>query len=150
MAFDKTSILLVEDEEAHAELTTRAIRKAGNTNKIVTVENGENALDYLLNRNEYEDQELYPKPGLILLDIKLPGIDGIEVLRQIKENGRLKRIPVVMLTTSDRSEDINRAYDFHANSYLTKPVGFRDFSDKISKLKVYWMIVNKAPEVNNF
>ncbi len=148
MAYDKTCILLVEDEKTHAELTIRAIRKAGNSNKIITVEDGEEALDYLFSRNKYEDKNLYPKPGLILLDIKLPGIDGIEVLRKIKTDSSLKRIPVVILSTSERIEDINSAYDCYANSYLTKPVNARDFQEKISRLKVYWMIINKSPDVN--
>lgn len=149
MAFEKSNILLVEDEPSHVELTIRAIRKAGNTNKIVAVEEGEEALDYLLNRNKYEDRDLYSKPGLILLDIKLPGMDGIDVLKKIKENKELRRIPVVMLTTSGRREDINKSYDFYANSYLVKPVNSRDFAEKISQLKLYWMLVNQAPEIED-
>jgi len=84
-------------------------------------------------------------PGLILLDIKLPGIDGVEVLKKIKEDPKLKQIPVIMLTTSEREEDIVRSYKHYANSYLTKPVGFKEFEEKIMQIDFYWMILNKPP-----
>jgi len=145
MHYEPSTILLVEDEEAHAELTKRAIRKAGNANRVDIVSDGEQALDYLYNREKYADKKKYPVPGLILLDIKLPGIDGIEVLKRIKENPDLKRIPVIMLTTSERDEDIVRSYEHYANSYLTKPVGFKAFEEKIVQVGFYWMILNKRP-----
>ena len=140
-----SDILLVEDEPAHAELTKRAIRKAGNANRVEVVSDGEEAFDYLYNRGKYEDKDSYPLPGLILLDIKLPGMDGIEVLKKIKEDPLLKRIPVIMLTTSEREEDIVRSYEHYANSYLTKPVGFKEFEEKIMQIDFYWMILNKPP-----
>jgi CheY-like chemotaxis protein len=145
MDYEPSNILLVENEAAHAELTRRAIRKAGNANRVDIVINGEEALDYLYNRNKFKDKEKYPVPGLILLDIKLPGIDGIEVLAKIKENLSLKRIPVIMLTTSEREEDIVRSYEHYANSYLTKPVGFKEFEEKIIQIDLYWMILNESP-----
>lgn len=145
MDFEPLDILLVEDEPAHAELTRRAIRKAGNANRIDIVSDGEEALDYLYNQGKYEDKVKYPMPGLILLDIKLPGIDGIDVLKMIKEDPLLRRIPVIMLTTSEREEDIARAYNHYANSYLTKPVGFKEFEEKIMQIDFYWMILNKPP-----
>ena len=145
MDFEPLDILLVEDEPAHAELTSRAIRKAGNANRIHVVSDGEEAFDYLYNRGRYEDKIKYPLPGLILLDIKLPGIDGIAVLKKIKEDPFLRRIPVIMLTTSDRDEDIVRSYDRYANSYLTKPVGFKELEEKINQLDFYWMKLNKPP-----
>ncbi|MDX9786561.1 MAG: response regulator [Desulfobacterales bacterium] len=145
MKYEPASILLVEDEPAHAELTQRAIRKAGNANRIDVVSHGEEALDFLLNRNKYSDKGAYPLPGLILLDIKLPGIDGIEVLKRIKSDANLKRIPVIMLTTSEREADVARSYDHYANSYLTKPVGFVEFEEKIRKIDFYWMILNRPP-----
>jgi CheY-like chemotaxis protein len=145
MDYDAMDILLVEDEPAHAELTKRAIRKAGNANRIFIVSDGEEAFDYLYHRGKYEDKDKYPLPGLILLDIKLPGIDGIEVLKEIKEDTLLKRIPVIMLTTSEREEDIARSYNHYANSYLTKPVGFKEFEEKIMQIEFYWMILNKPP-----
>ena len=145
MDYEPSNILLVEDEEAHAQLTRRAIRKAGNANRIDVVYDGEEAFDYLFNGGKYADKSKYPCPGLILLDIKLPGIDGIEVLQKIKQHPNLRKIPVIMLTTSDREEDIARSYDYHANSYLTKPVGFKEFEEKIGQLDFYWMILNRPP-----
>ncbi len=145
MYYEPSNILLVEDEAPHAELTKRAIRKAGNANRVDIVINGEEALDYLYNRDKFKDKEKYPAPGLILLDIKLPGIDGIEVLAKIKKDPTLKRIPVIMLTTSEREEDIVNSYEHYANSYLTKPVGFKEFEDKIRQIDLYWMILNEPP-----
>jgi CheY-like chemotaxis protein len=145
MDYQPSNILLVEDEEAHAQLTRRAIRKAGNANRIDVVYDGEEALDYLFNGGKYADKSKFPCPGLILLDIKLPGIDGIEVLQKIKQHPNLKKIPVIMLTTSEREEDIARSYDYHANSYLTKPVGFKEFEEKIGQIDFYWMILNRPP-----
>jgi CheY-like chemotaxis protein len=145
MDCESTSILIVEDEEAHAELTERAIRKSGNANRIDIVYDGEQALDYLFNRGKFADKDKYPCPGLILLDIKLPGIDGIEVLKRIKEHPVLRKIPVIMLTTSDREEDVAKSYGHYANSYLTKPVGFKEFEDKVRQIDFYWMILNEPP-----
>ena len=145
MHCEPLDILIVEDEPAHAELTKRAIRKAGNANRIFTVSDGEEAFDFLYHRGKYKNSVKYPLPGLILLDIKLPGIDGIEVLKKIKQDDLLKRIPVIMLTTSEREEDIVRSYEHYANSYLTKPVGFKEFEEKIMQIDFYWMILNKPP-----
>ncbi|NVM20386.1 MAG: response regulator [Desulfobacterales bacterium] len=147
MDFEPSNILLVEDEEAHAELTKRAIRKAGNANRVDVVADGEQALDYLLNRGKYADKTKYPIPGLILLDIKLPGIDGIEVLKEVKEHPILKKVPVIMLTTSQRNEDVAASYSHYANSYLTKPVGYKEFEEKIMQIDFYWMILNEPPTV---
>ncbi len=138
-------ILIVEDEEAHAALTERAIRKAGHANRIDIVTDGEQALDYLFNRRKYSDAVKFPCPGLVLLDIKLPGIDGIEVLKKIKEHPVLKKIPVIMLTTSKREEDIVASYSNYANSYLTKPVGFKEFEEKVMQIDGYWMRLNEPP-----
>ena len=140
-----STILLVEDEEAHAELTKRAISKTGNVNRIDVVINGEEALDYLFNRGTYSDRERYGSPCLILLDIKLPGIDGIEVLKQVKNHPVLKRIPVIMLTTSAQESDIARCYNHYVNSYLVKPVGYKEFEDRIKQIDMYWLLVNEPP-----
>ena len=147
MDYEPSNILLVEDEEAHAELTRRAIRKAGNANRIDVVTDGERALDYLHNRGEYADRSEYPIPGLILLDIKLPGMDGIEVLKKIKEDPVLKSIPVIMLTTSEREEDVAMSYRNYANSYLTKPVGFKEFEERVRQINLYWMLLNRPPKL---
>lgn len=145
MDTEHASILIIEDEEAHAELTRRAIRKAGNVSRIDVVNDGEQALDYVFNRGRFSNREEYPRPGLILLDIKLPGIDGIEVLKHIKEHPSLKMIPVIMLTTSKREEDIVASYSHYANSYLTKPVGFKEFEEKVKQLDFYWVKINQPP-----
>ena len=145
MDYQPSHILLVEDEEAHAELTKRAIRKSGNANRMDVVTSGEEALDYLFNRGIYADKSSYPLPGLILLDIKLPGIDGIEVLKTLKEDPNLRKIPVIMLTSSERDQDVARSYKHYANSYLTKPVGFKEFEEKIRQIDFYWMILNEPP-----
>jgi len=147
MDYHPLNILLVEDEEAHAELTRRAIRKAGNANRIDIVSDGEKALDYLFNRGDYADKSKYPLPGLILLDIKLPGMDGVEVLKIIKEDPDIRKIPVIMLTTSEREEDIRGAYHHHANSYLTKPVGFKEFEERVRQIDFYWMLLNRPTAV---
>lgn len=146
MEYDPQSILIVEDEEAHAELTRRAIRKSGNASRIDVVHDGEEALDYLFNRGKYANKIDFPTPGLILLDIKLPGIDGIEVLKQVKQHPILKRTPVIMLTTSKREEDIAASYNHYANSYLTKPVGFKEFEAKVKEIDRYWMGLNQPPD----
>jgi CheY-like chemotaxis protein len=146
---DFYDILIVEDEEAHAALTERAIRKAGHANRIDIVRDGEEALDYLLHRNNYSDANQFPTPGLILLDIKLPGMDGIEVLKQVKAHPVLKKIPVIMLTTSKREEDIAVSYLNYANSYLTKPVGFKEFEVKVMQLNSYWMELNEPPSIRD-
>ncbi|MFP5213896.1 MAG: response regulator [Acidobacteriota bacterium] len=142
-------ILIVEDEEAHAALTERAIRKAGFANRIDIVRDGEEAVDYLFNCGKYSDMDKYPCPGLILLDIKLPGINGIEVLRRIKEDPVLKSIPVIMLTTSKREEDITMSYSNYANSYLTKPVGFKEFEAKVMQIESYWVKLNEPPSMSD-
>ena len=147
MIFEPFNMLLIEDEEAHAELTRRAIRKAGNTNRVDVACDGEQALDYLFNREKYADKSAYPLPGLILLDIKLPGIDGIEVLKKIKLDPLLKSIPVIILTTSERKEDVEACYRNYANSYLTKPVGFKEFEAKVKQIDFYWLLLNKPPVI---
>ncbi len=147
MKYDPYNILIVEDEAAHAELTRRAIRKAGNAGRIDIVGDGEEALDYLFHRGKFADLTQSPLPSLILLDIKLPGISGIEVLKAVKKNAELRKIPVIMLSTSDRREDIAESYCQYANSYLTKPVGFREFEDKVRQLDHYWVTVSERPAV---
>jgi CheY-like chemotaxis protein len=111
---------------AHAELTPRAIRKAGNASRIKVVGDGEEALDYLFHLGRFADLTEYPLPSLILLDIKIPGISGTEVLKLVKVSPDLREIPVIMLSTSDRREDIAESYCQYANSCLTKPVGVKE------------------------
>lgn len=140
-----TLVLIIEDNPDHAELTALAIERSGGNVDIFTVDNGEKAVDYLNNAGEYSDRDCFSRPDLILLDVKLPGINGIDVLKIIKDSIGLRMIPVVMLTTSDRPEDINEAYLHYANSFLTKPVGHKAFMQKIADLKHYWTSVNEPP-----
>jgi len=139
------NILLVEDNEDHAELTLGALRNNNLINKIYVVKDGEEALDFVYHRGKYADLEKFPLPGLILLDISLPKVSGLEVLETLKGDPQLKVIPVIMLTTSSREEEIARSYAGGANSYVTKPVNFEEFVKKIREMKLYWIITNSLP-----
>ena len=140
-------ILLVEDNIMDVTLTLDAFKEAKLMNKINVAHDGEEALDYLLGRDKFSDRGLYPLPSLILLDLKMPGIDGFEVLRQIKNTEKLKRIPVVILTSSKEVGDRTLSYDIGANSYLLKPVAFNGFVDVVKKIDDYWFTLNiGAPE----
>jgi two-component system, response regulator len=135
-------ILLVEDNRMDVVLTLDAFKEARLKNKINVANNGQEALDYLFGRNEYADRNLFPMPNLILLDLKMPGIDGFEVLRQIKNTPMLKRIPVVILTSSKEDGDRTLSYDIGANSYLLKPVSFDGFIEVVKKIDDYWLSLN--------
>ena len=140
-------ILLVEDNNMDVILTLDAFKEAKLRNKVNVARNGEEALDYLFGRNKYSDRSQYPLPSLILLDLKMPGIDGFEVLRQIKTTEKLKRIPVVILTSSKEEGDRALSYDMGANSYLLKPVAFNGFIDVVKQIDDYWFSLNiGAPE----
>jgi len=138
-------ILLVEDDEAHAMLITRVLEGVNVATKIYLVSDGEDALDYLFRRGNYTDPEKSPRPNLILLDLRLPKLDGLEVLTAIKQSEKLKSIPVVVLTTSDNESDIAQAYSNYANSYLVKPLGFGEFSKTVRELSSYWLMQNQEP-----
>ena len=142
-------ILLVEDNRMDVELTLDAFKEARLLNTIHVAPNGEDALDYLFGRGNYTDRNAYPLPGLILLDLKLPGIDGFEVLRQIKSTPILKRLPVVILTSSKEEGDRALSYDIGANSYLVKPVSFDGFLGVVRQIEGYWLTLNVAPPENN-
>jgi len=139
-------ILLVEDNEDHIELTLRALKNNNLINDIHVVKDGQEALDFIYHRGKYQDTERYPRPGLILLDIHLPKVNGLEVLETLKKDPGLKSIPVIMLTTSSRDEEIVKSYAGGANSYVTKPVDFEEFVKKIKYMKLYWTIVNSLPK----
>jgi CheY-like chemotaxis protein len=136
------SILLVEDNPDHAELTLRALRGGPLLNEIFWVKDGAEALDFLYQRGAYAAPGAAPRPGLVLLDIRLPKMDGREVLRRIKSDESLHTIPVVMLTTSAESDDVVDSYDAGANSYVTKPVSFKDFVERVKAVKLYWVLTN--------
>ncbi len=137
-------ILLVEDNQMDVVLTLDAFREARLKNKISVARNGKEALDYLFGLDKYADRMLFPMPNLILLDLKMPGIDGFEVLRQIKNTDKLKRIPVVILTSSKEEGDRALSYDIGANSYLMKPVSFDGFTEVVKKIDDYWFTLNIA------
>jgi CheY-like chemotaxis protein len=138
-------ILLVEDNPDHTELVRRALQEHRVLNTIQSVPDGEAALDYLFRRNAYADPEHSPRPHVILLDLRLPRIDGLEVLRQIKADEALRAIPVVILTTSEAEKDMTRAYANHVNSYLIKPMDFNRFSQMMRDLGFYWLAWNRVP-----
>jgi CheY-like chemotaxis protein len=138
-------ILLVEDNRMDVELTLDAFHEARLLNTIQVAPDGQAALDYLFGRGKYADRNAYPMPNLVLLDLKLPGVDGFEVLRQIKSTPILKRLPVVILTSSKEEGDRALSYDHGANSYLVKPVSFDGFLGVVREIDGYWLSLNLAP-----
>jgi len=139
------AVLLVEDNPDHAELVIRCLTDNRVANKVYHVADGEAALDYLFRRGQYTDPKISPRPHVILLDLRLPKIDGLEILREIKTADDLRRTPVVVLTTSEAESDVARAYDFHANSYLVKPVDYQKFAQLMRDMDFYWLAWNQRP-----
>jgi CheY-like chemotaxis protein len=140
-------IMLVEDNIDHAELVIRTIKEHPIPNQIRHFADGQSALDYLFRRNHFSDPALNPRPHVVLLDINLPGMGGIDILRTIKASDELKMIPVIMLTTSASESDIARAYRNHANSYLVKPFGHEEFKSLMDHLCLYWLGKNIGPRI---
>jgi CheY-like chemotaxis protein len=138
-------VLLVEDNDDHAELVMRTLADHRVINHIQRVSDGQTALDYLFRLGEYADPERSPRPHLILLDLRLPRVDGLEVLKTIKSAPELRQIPVVVLTTSAAERDVARAYTNYVNSYLVKPVGFEEFTQLMKDLGFYWLGWNTRP-----
>ena len=136
-------LLLVEDSEPDVHLTVEALHEAKVKNRLSVVEDGVEAMDFLLRRSGYAEA---PRPDLILLDLNLPRKDGRQVLREIKDDPSLRRIPVVILTTSKDEEDVLRAYDQHANCYITKPVDFNRFLEVVKSIEQFWLTVVRLPE----
>ena len=139
-------ILLVEDNPDHAELVRRGFAQHAIVTRLIHLEDGASALDYLFQRGPYADPVSYPRPRIILLDLRLPKVDGLTVLQTIKTSSNLSRIPVVILTSSQAEIDMARAYDYHANSYLVKPVEFPDFVALVRTLSCYWLKWNMRPQ----
>jgi two-component system response regulator len=138
-------ILLVEDNINDAELTIRALRKVNLANQLVHVKDGAEALDFLFGRGMFEGRTTSDMPKVILLDIKMPKVDGIEVLRQIKAADATRNIPVVIMTSSKEQQDIISSYNLGVNSYVVKPVEFQNFAKAVSDLGLYWLLVNETP-----
>jgi CheY-like chemotaxis protein len=142
----EVEILLVEDNADDAELTMRALKKANLGNGIVWLKNGALALDFLFGRGAYAGRSTGERPRLVLLDLKLPKISGLEVLQQIRGDGRTANLPVVILSSSTQDRDILRSYDLGVNSYVSKPVQFEEFAEVVTQLGLYWLLINRPPQ----
>jgi CheY-like chemotaxis protein len=142
--YEQVEILLVEDNERDAELTMRALKKGGLANKLLWVKDGQQALDYLFRQGEFSGREDVV-PRLVLLDLKMPRVDGIEVLRQIRSDPKLKLIPVVVMTSSQEEKDLDQTYDLGVNSYIVKPVDFAAVADIVRQAGFYWLAINRTP-----
>lgn len=139
------NILLVEDNPDHALLLMNSLKRSGVHNSLHHVSDGSLALDYLRHTGEYANSE-HQLPGLILMDIKMPNLGGIETLEIIKSDNVLKIIPVIMITTSSSQAEVNRCFELGANSYVTKPLNFGDFAEKIKQLNLYWILTSELPK----
>jgi two-component system, response regulator len=142
---DSLEVLLVEDNPADAELTLRALQKNGAVKNIQHMWDGAEALDFLFCRGNYSDRDAASPPRIVLLDLKLPKIDGCEVLRQIKQDPRTRPIPVIILTSSKEERDLMESYRLGVNSYIQKPVSFAEFQEVVRQLGLYWLSVNTFP-----
>jgi CheY-like chemotaxis protein len=138
-------ILIVEDNPDDAELAIRALRKQHLANQVIHLQDGAEALDFLFGTGQYAGRDITLVPKVILLDLKMPKVNGLEVLERIKESQLLKTIPVVILTSSAEDPDVKKAYALGANSYIVKPVAFNNFAKIISDLGMYWLVINKVP-----
>lgn len=143
--YDEIEILLVEDNMSDAELTIRALAKAGIANHLFHVKDGSEALDFIFFKGEYAGRRTKSNPKLVLLDIKMPKIDGIDVLRKIKQDEKTKMIPVVIMTSSRQEQDIVSSYKLGVNAYVVKPVDFEGFSKAVRHLGLFWLLVNQPP-----
>ncbi len=137
-------ILIVDDDEKDVKLTMKALSDSNLANQIDIVHDGEQALDYLHRRGQFHDREV-GNPVVILLDIKMPKVDGIQVLREVRETDHLRCIPVVMLSSSREENDLIESYDLGVNAYVVKPVKFKDFIDVVRQIKVFWALINETP-----
>jgi two-component system response regulator len=147
---DEIEILLVEDNPNDLELTMHALRKEHLSNSIQVARDGEEALEFLFCRGAYSQRSFDHPPRLIVLDLKLPKVDGLEVLRQIKNDSRTRAIPVAILTSSKEERDLVEGYNIGANSYIQKPVDFNQFRDTVKQLGLYWLVVNQPPPSSSY
>jgi CheY-like chemotaxis protein len=141
----EVEVLLVEDNARDAELTLRTLRKRNLANRIVHVKDGREALDWLFASGSYAERDTHLHPKVVLLDLKLPKVDGLEVLRAIRAEELTKRLPVVILTSSHEEQDVMKSYDLGVNSYIVKPVDFENFTAAVAELGHYWLLVNQVP-----
>jgi len=141
-------ILLVEDNPDDEELTIRTLKKNNILNDVVVVRDGSEALDYLFCRAKYSDRDIQVMPVIVMLDLKLPKISGLEVLKNIRSNKITRLLPVVILTSSDEEKDLIESYQLGANSYVRKPVDFSQFQDAVKQLAMYWLLLNQSPPVS--
>lgn len=142
---DAVDILLVEDRDEDAELAMMALKKHNFINVIHWVKDGEEALEYVFCEGRYNNKDIKDRPKLILLDLKMPRVDGIEVLRRIRSDERVKHIPVVILTTSKEEQDLTNAYNLHVNAYMLKPIDFSKFTEAVKTLGMFWVLLNHRP-----
>ncbi len=145
----KPIILLVEDNPDHELLAMRALSRNGIANDIVVARDGAEALDWLFGTGEHAERDTFAQPQVILLDLKLPKVDGLEVLRRLREDERTRLVPVVILTSSDEEQDMVSGYSLGANSYIRKPVEFENFIEATKQLKMYWLVLNEPPPNGN-
>jgi CheY-like chemotaxis protein len=138
-------IFLVEDNPSDVELARRALDKSHIANELVVAEDGREALDYLFGAGAHAGRDVSDLPAVVLLDLKLPLIDGLEVLRRIRGDERTRRLPVVILTSSKEEQDVAAGYDLGANSYIVKPVDFNQFAEAVRQLGLYWLVLNETP-----
>lgn len=144
----EVEILLVEDNQYDAEMTVRALKKVNLANKLVHLKDGEEAINFLFGKEQFAERNITNTPKVILLDIKMPKVDGIEVLKQIKLHQATRMIPVVIMTSSKEEQDIVASYSLGVNSYVVKPVEFEGFAKAVSELGLYWLLTNEAPVAN--
>jgi CheY-like chemotaxis protein len=142
---NSSTILLVEDNADDEVLTLRALKKNNITNEVIVARDGAEALDYLFGTGTYKGRDTSTSPQLVLLDLKLPKIDGLEVLERIRANKRTRLLPIVILTSSNEEQDRLRGYDLGANSYVRKPVDFAQFIEAVRNLGLYWLLLNEGP-----
>ena len=144
--FEQVEILLVEDNPADAEMTLRALRRNNLANKVHWVKDGEQALEFMFRTGAYTSRDPAARPKLIMLDIKMPKVDGIEVLRRLKANEDTRTVPVVVMTSSNEERDVFESYRLGVNSYIVKPVQFESFLETVAKIGLYWVITNRVPK----
>jgi two-component system response regulator len=148
MNSEELDILLVEDNQDDVDLALHSLRRGKLANRIVVVRDGEEALDFLFCRGTFAGRSFDSPPKLVLLDLKLPKVNGMEVLKQVKSDPRTKAVPVVIMTSSKEERDLVSSYDLGANSYIQKPVDFEQFRETVKTVGLYWLVINQPPVVN--